>query len=77
MGPLKPKTPPAEAERGYRLPDNGAVTLAHARPIRTKLHLVKRALAVAVAALERAPDTHLKPISGIKDMKALLDDMIP
>ena len=41
-----------------------------------KLHLVKKALAIAVASIERSPDGPFRSDSDATDMKALLDDMI-
>ena len=41
-----------------------------------ELHIIKRALAVALAALEKAPDTEFRPNSDIADMKVLLGRMI-
>ena len=41
-----------------------------------KLHLVKKALAVAVASIERMPDGPFRSDSDVTDMKALLDEMI-
>lgn len=40
------------------------------------LHLVKKALAIAVAAIERMPEGPFRSDSDVADMKALLDDMI-
>ena len=41
-----------------------------------KLHLVKKALAVAVASIDRMPEGPFRPDSDMADMKALLDEMI-
>lgn len=41
-----------------------------------ELHLVKKALAIAVAAIERTPDGPFRPDSDLADMKALLDRMV-
>ena len=41
-----------------------------------KLHLVKKALAVAVASIERMPEGPFRSNSDVTDMKALLDEMI-
>ena len=41
------------------------------------LHIVKRALAVAIAALERAPQTSFVPYSDMADMRRLLGEMMP
>ena len=40
------------------------------------LHLVKKALAVAVAAIERMPEGPFRSDSDMADMKRLLDDII-
>jgi hypothetical protein len=40
-----------------------------------KLHLVKKALAIAVASVERMPEGPFRPDSDLADMKALLDEM--
>lgn len=41
-----------------------------------KLHLVKKALAIAVASIERMPEGPFRSDSDMADMKALLDEMI-
>jgi hypothetical protein len=41
-----------------------------------KLHLVKKALAIAVAAIERMPEGPFRSDSDMADMKAQLDEMI-
>ena len=41
-----------------------------------KLHLVIKALVVAVAAIERVPEGPFRPDNDVADMKALLDEMI-
>jgi len=41
-----------------------------------KLHLVKKALAIAVAAIERMPEGPFRSDSDMVDMKQLLDEMI-
>ena len=41
-----------------------------------KLHLIKKALAIAVASMERMHKGPFRPASDITDMKALLDEMI-
>ena len=41
-----------------------------------KLHLVKKALAIAVASMEQTPEGPFRPDSDVTDMKALLDEMI-
>lgn len=40
------------------------------------LHLVKKALAIAVATLQRMPDGPFRSDSDMADMKTLLDEMI-
>ncbi len=40
------------------------------------LHLVKKALTVAVAAIERMPEGPFRPDNDVTDMKSLLDDLI-
>lgn len=40
------------------------------------LHLVKKALAIAVAAIQRSPDGPFRSDSDMTDMKALLETMI-
>ena len=40
------------------------------------LHLVKKALAIALLTIERSPDGPFRSDSDMADMKALLDDMI-
>ena len=40
------------------------------------LHLVKKALAVAMLTIERSPDGPFRSDSDMADMKALLDEMI-
>jgi hypothetical protein len=40
------------------------------------LHLVKKALAIAVLTIERSPDGPFRSDSDMADMKTLLDDMI-
>lgn len=41
-----------------------------------KLHLVKKALAIAVASIERMPEGPFRSDSDMADMKDLLDEMI-
>ena len=41
-----------------------------------KLHLVKKALAIAVASIQRMPEGPFRSDSDMADMKALLDEMI-
>lgn len=41
-----------------------------------KLHLVKKALAIAVAAIQRMPKGPFRSDSDMADMKDLLDEMI-
>ncbi len=41
------------------------------------LHVIKRALAVAIAALERAPQTEFVPYSDMAHMKMLLVELMP
>jgi hypothetical protein len=41
-----------------------------------ELHLLKRALAIAVLAIDLQPDGPTKPISDLADMKALIDDIV-
>ena len=40
------------------------------------LHLVKKALAIAVLAIQRSPDGPFRSESDLTDIKALLDAMI-
>ena len=40
------------------------------------LHLVKKALAIAVASMERMPEGPFRSDSDMADMKTLLDEMI-
>ena len=40
------------------------------------LHLVKKALAIAMLTIERSPEGPFRSDSDMADMKALLDDMI-
>lgn len=40
------------------------------------LHLVKKALAIAMLTIERSPDGPFRSDSDMADMKALLDEMI-
>jgi len=40
------------------------------------LHLVKKALAIAVLAIQRSPDGPFRSESDLTDMKSLLDEMI-
>ena len=40
------------------------------------LHLVKKALAIAVLAIQRSPDGPFRSESDLTDIKALLDTMI-
>ncbi len=40
------------------------------------LHLVKKALTVAVAAIERMPEGPFRPDNDVTDMKSLLEDLI-
>ena len=40
------------------------------------LHLVKKALAIAVLTIQRSPEGPFRSDSDLKDMKDLLDDMI-
>ena len=40
------------------------------------LHLVKKALAIAMLTIERSPDGPFRSDSDMDDMKTLLDDMI-
>jgi hypothetical protein len=40
------------------------------------LHLVKKALAIAVLTIQRSPDGPFRSDSDMTDMKALLDEMI-
>ena len=40
------------------------------------LHLVKKALAIAVLTIQRSPDGPFRSNSDMKDMKDLLDEMI-
>lgn len=41
------------------------------------LHLVKKALAIAVLVIERSPDTPFRSDSDMADMKVLLDELMP
>lgn len=41
-----------------------------------KLHLVKKALAIAVGSIKRMPEGPFRSDSDMADMKALLDEMI-
>ena len=41
------------------------------------LHVIKRALAVAVAAFNSAPQTAFVPYADVADMKRLLADLMP
>lgn len=40
------------------------------------LHLVKKALAIAVLAIQRSPDGPFRSESDLTDIKSLLDEMI-
>ena len=40
------------------------------------LHLVKKGLAIAVAAIQRMPEGPFRPDNDVTDMKSLLDEMI-
>lgn len=40
------------------------------------LYLVKKALAIAVTSIERAPEGPFRPDSDLVDMKRLLDEMV-
>ena len=54
------------------VPENAAMPELAGRD----LHLVKKALAIAVAAIERMPEGPFRSDSDMADMKALLDTMI-
>lgn len=40
------------------------------------LHLIKKALAIAVASMERMPESPFRSDSDVADMNTLLDEMV-